>query len=274
MTAERGAAAGRSAVDDGTGTAVAFERSSGFGAEHGVALRGGGVSPAPFASLNLGASVGDAPENVERNRDRYLAALGADPARVCALQQVHGDRIVRARPGWYDERADGAVSDDPTLWLLLSVADCWPLLLHDPGSGAVAAAHCGWRGSVAGLAGKLAARLAAEQGADPARFEALLGPGICGACYQVGPDVIAAVGAALAPGAPEPWRADPTAAGRWRLDLEAFNRAALERAGLRPERIGRLGGCTAHEPERWFSHRRDRGASGRHWVYVRARPRA
>lgn len=235
---------------------------------HGFPGRQGGVSDGAYASLNLGRSTADDAAAVETNRARVLAAFAARPENICLLHQVHGTRIVQARPAdGQPEQADALHSADTDLLLAVSFADCQPILYFDPDSGAVAAAHCGWRGTVAGLAGKVASAMGEAYGSDPARLLVALGPAICHDCYQVGPAVAdefsrAGQGHALAP--------DPERASHRRLDLTAANRASLEAAGVRPDNIDDLRLCTSCRPESFYSHRRDAGTTGRHWALIRA----
>jgi len=231
---------------------------------HGFTLRGGGVSAGAFTSLNLGLSSGDARDAVEANRDRLLAALGYARADVCAFEQVHGDRVLAGDAGWFTERADAATTDVPGRLLVVSVADCYPLLFHDPTRGAVAAAHCGWRGTVAGLAARVVERMVVRYGSDPSDLRVAIGPGIGADCYQVGPEVVDAYRGAGFPSDV----ATPDDEGRHRLDLVAANRWTLLRAGIRPEHIWSAGTCTHCEPARYFSHRRDAGVTGRHWAFI------
>lgn len=237
------------------------------GTAHGFPGRTGGVSAAPYGSLNLGLSTADEPGAVHGNRQRVLSAFGFTAENLCLLHQVHGTRIVRAQPGNGAEQADAQHTDDPSLLLAVSFADCQPVLYSDPDSGAVAAAHCGWRGTAAGLAGSVVKDMQRVYGTDPARVKTVLGPAICGDCYQVGPDVgdrfsAAGLGAALRP--------DPHDAARFRLDLTSANRAALLQAGVREANIDDLRLCTSCRPESFYSHRRDRGTTGRHWALISA----
>lgn len=235
-----------------------------FAAPHAFSTRSGGVSDGPFASLNLGLSSGDDRERVETNRARMLARFGSRRDRVVAFDQVHGDRVLTGGPGWFDEEADAAVTGDDTT-LVVSVADCFPLLFLDPASGAVGAAHCGWRGTALGLAAKVVRTMMERFGSDPARLRVVVGPGIRGPCYQVGPEVMAVFRRAGFPDAV----GVPDDAGRFRLDLVAANRYALTSVGVAPEHVLDTGACTHCERERFFSYRRDGGITGRHWALVR-----
>lgn len=243
-------------------------RDPAFGVFHGFTERSGGCSEGAFASLNLGLSSGDEPSRVEANRAHLLQRLGVPSARVCAFDQVHGDRVLQGRPGWFREEADAVTSDDPDLLLVVSVADCLPLLWFDPEHGAVAAAHCGWRGTVKRLAGAVVEAMRERYGSDPAQLQVRIGPGIRGDCYQVGAEVTAAFEEAGFPAGVA--RADPSAPGRALLDLVAANRSALEAVGVPAANVRALGGCTHCQPQRFYSYRRDGGVTGRHWAFVRA----
>ncbi|MFA5593649.1 MAG: peptidoglycan editing factor PgeF [Trueperaceae bacterium] len=236
---------------------------------HGFTLRKGGVSTEPYGSLNLGLSSGDEPDKVERNRDLLLSELGFERAQVSAFHQVHGDRVYTGGPTWFHEKADAAVSADPNELLVVSVADCLPMLFHDPVTGAVGAAHCGWRGTVAGLASTVVQRMAAEFGSEPADLRVVMGPGVAGACYQVGAEVVERF--ALA-GFPDHVAWPDAETGKYRLDIKAANRWSLERAGVTPGNVTDTGLCTHCHPERFYSYRRDAGVTGRHWAFISARP--
>jgi YfiH family protein len=235
-----------------------------FDAPHAFTTRPGGVSDGPYASLNLGLSSGDLADRVAANRERMLASFGSERSQVAAFHQVHGDRVAPGAPTWFDDEADAAVTADGTT-LVISVADCFPILFYDPENGAVGAAHCGWRGSIARLAAKVVATMTERFGTDPSALQVAIGPGIRGPCYQVGAEVVAAFDAAEFPATV----ARPDDEGRFRLDLVAANRHALIGAGVAPERIVDTGLCTHCDAERFFSHRRDAGRTGRHWALIR-----
>jgi YfiH family protein len=193
-----------------------------------------------------------------------LAAFGADRASVAAFHQVHGDRVIDGDPGWFTAEADAAVTAGDTT-LVISVADCFPLLFYDPDHGAVGAAHCGWRGTVRGLAAKVVRTMQTRFGSEPGRLEVAIGPGIRGHCYQVGPEVVASFAAAGFPDG----TAVPDDEGRFRLDLVAANLHALASVGVGSDQVLDTGICTHCQPRRFFSHRRDHGITGRHWALVR-----
>ena len=234
-------------------------------ARHGFSTRRGGSSTGPYGSLNLRHGLGDEHDAVERNIDLFLEAFGSSRDRLCVLKQVHGGRAVEARPGESQE-ADAHVSIDPDLLLVVGWADCLPLLLSDPDSGAVGAVHSGWRSTVAGIAGETLRLMNELYGTQPERVRVALGPGICGDCYEVGDEVAQAVTAA---GAEIALRAG-SRPGKWQLDIPRATLHLLEKAGVDPDNVCYPGWCTSCEPGRFYSHRRDRGLTGRQWAGIRA----
>jgi YfiH family protein len=221
---------------------------------HGFFTRRGGVSEGPYATLNANLASRDRRDAVRENRARAARAIGADPAALLGLTQVHGTRVVQAERPWPTGEgpvADAVVSNCPGIALAIVTADCVPVLLADPTAAVIGAAHAGWRGAVAGV---LEATVAAMRalGAAAERIVAVVGPAIGQASYEVGPDVRAAVLA---------HEADDTrffARGRdeehWQFDLGGYCAARLARA--RVTAVDTIGADTAAEPDRFFSHRR------------------
>ncbi len=215
--------------------------------------RRGGVSAPPFESLNLGRSTADRPGAVVENRTRFLAALGLDPAALATAGQVHGARVVEVTSPGHQPGCDALVTRVPGVALAVTTADCMSLLYVAPG--AVAAAHAGWRGTADGMPGAALAALCASAGCEPAQVHVHIGPCIRGCCYEVGRDVADRF----------PAEARRETDGRPRLDLPTAARLALEAAGIPPDSLHDTGACTACEPYWYFSHRRDRGRTGRLW---------
>lgn len=214
--------------------------------------RAGGVSLAPYDSLNLGGHVGDRPEAVAENR-RRLVEQAALPREPVWLDQVHGVRVLRLDADTpQGETADACWTDAAGVPCAVMSADCLPVLLCSRDGRYVAAAHAGWRGLVHGV---LEATLAALPVA-PAELLAWMGPAIGPEAFQVGEEVHAAFVAA----APEDARHFTADGERWRADLFGLARARLHRAGLSAVYGGGL--CTYSQTARFFSHRRD-GRSGR-----------
>lgn len=248
-------------------TAPVLERltASNLPIPHAFFSRVGGRSEGPFQGLNLGLSSGDRPEKVAANRDMALSAFGASRATTCAFHQVHSARVLEAEPSWFELEADAAVTDNPDLLLVISVADCFPLLFFDARVPAVGAAHCGWRGTVKGIAGAAVEKMTALYGSRPEDIRVAIGPGIRRDCYQVGAEVVAAFKEAGFPTEV----AVPDDEGRFRLDLAVANRWLLTRVGVKDEHVEDLGLCTHCEPSRFYSYRRDHGVTGRHWAVIR-----
>jgi len=229
---------------------------------HGFTTREGGVSPAPWESLNLGRSVGDDPARVAENWRRVEVETGLRFARVA---QVHGARVIHLRaatgPGGPAEEADGVLSTTPGLAACVAVADCVPILLADPASRTVAAIHAGWRGTLAGVARAGVQAIAGLIGASPRGLIAAVGPSIGPCCYQVSPDLAARFAGQLGPVVRD------TADGP-HLDLWEANRRILLEAGLEERWVEVLGRCTSCDTDDFFSHRRDRGHTGRQIAFI------
>ena len=225
--------------------------------------RGGGVSEPPYASLNMGTGSGDSEHAVGRNRQLVAGACGLAPDRMTWMRQVHGADVRRvhdpAESGPAARAAAGSVlscdasfTSVPGLALGVLSADCPGVLLADPEAGIVGAAHSGRAGTALGVVPALVHAMTGA-GADPARMRAIIGPGICGACYEVPGPMWDAV-AAVVPGA-----GCVTRAGTPGLDLRSGLAAQLAAAGVRQVRSDPR--CTAEDPD-LYSYRRD-GRTGR-----------
>ena len=217
--------------------------------------RYGGTSAAPYAELNLGGHVGDDPSRVASNRALLAAAFGVPADHLVLMSQVHGTTVaVVAGPGTGapHPEADALVTATPGLALVVLVADCAPVLLTDTSAGVVAVAHAGRRGLAGGV---VTATLDAMGGlgAQPATTAALVGPAICGRCYEVPAELQDEVAAI------EPAARSTTRAGTAGLDIRAGVLAQLEAAGVASIEVDPT--CTA-ESEHLYSHRRD-GVTGR-----------
>jgi YfiH family protein len=215
--------------------------------------RRGGVSSPPYDELNLGRSTEDDPAAVTANRSRLLRAAGLDPARLATAGQVHGARVVEVvAPGHHPE-CDALVTRTPGLALAVTTADCMSLVFHAPG--VVAASHSGWRGTVEGMPVATLEAVCRLGGCGPESVQVALGPAIRACCYEVGEEVAAQF----------PEAAVRKGAGKPRLDLPVAARVALLAAGLPEANLTDTGDCTYCHPAWYFSHRRDRGLTGRHW---------
>jgi len=231
---------------------------------HGFPERTGGVSRGARASLNLGFRWGDERANVEENRRLVARAAGYDPAALVSMRHVHGTNVWRVGdPETDSEEFDGLVCDRPGAVLGAFAADCTPILFADSVHRVVGAAHAGWRGTVAGVAQNLVARMV-ELGADPAEIRVALGPSIGPCCFEVGPEVIAEFTARL-PGLPGMIVDGPR---KQHIDLRRVQRALLAEAGVRPEHVDHTPPCTRCNPERFFSYRRDGKEGGIHMGFI------
>jgi len=242
---------------------------------HAFSTRRGGVSGGCFASLNLGRGLGDVDAAVAENHARLATAVGYEPGSLYEVEQVHGVRCVVATndstPNVIEADAVVALRGHP--YVAIRTADCVPLLLADARRGCVAAVHAGWRGAVAGVLAQavealLSARpeIALEAG-EAGDLLVAVGPHIRREAFEVGEEVAERVEAAA------PGRSLVTRHGtRPHADLTGLVRAQLEGLGVGPGAIDDVGGCTYTDAERFFSHRRDRGHSGRHLAVIGPRP--
>ncbi|HEY2508081.1 MAG TPA: peptidoglycan editing factor PgeF [Streptosporangiaceae bacterium] len=219
-----------------------------------VSSRAGGVSGPPYDFLNLGAGVGDDRAAVAANRERLAAACDLPGTSLAWMRQVHGTNVcyIPAGSAGPDEPADAMYTDVPGLALCVLVADCVPVLVADPGAGLVGAAHAGREGMAAGVVPALVSALTSA-GAEPARMRAHIGPGICGACYEVPADMRARVATVV------PAAGCTTRAGTPGLDIAAGVGAQLLDAGIGT--VTADGRCTRESGE-LYSYRRD-GTTGR-----------
>jgi YfiH family protein len=240
---------------------------------HGFSTRAGGVSAPPFDTLNLGGKWGDDAAAVAENRRRFVAAVAGDapPFVPVVARQVHGAAVARVGAG--DDlahvEADALCTAEPGLLLGVFVADCIPALVADPRTGALAAVHAGWRGTVAGVL-PAAVRALAALGARPGDLRVALGPAIGPCCFEVGAEVVRAF---VDAGDGDAVRPSPRGrADRWHVDLKAANRRRLERAGVDPAAIDAGPECTHCDRARFYSYRRDGGATGQ-LMGVIGRPR-
>jgi YfiH family protein len=221
----------------------------------GFTNRTGGVSGGAYESLNLGALTEDEPENVTENRRRACASVGADPETATMAWQHHGAEVTRAEPrgivtpGTMFERCDGLWSEEPRQAMMLLTADCLPVAIvrANGAKPALAILHVGWRGLLAGIVE------AGARALGDGKLAAAIGPGIGPCCYEVGEQVA------------EPFRVAYYDVVRDRhLDLWSAAEQALREAGC--EDVERADLCTYCHPELFFSHRRDKGRTGRQGV--------
>ena len=224
-----------------------------------MSTREGGVSVAPWQSLNLGVAVGDDALAVAENRARFAAALGARPIW---LRQVHGIHVLRLQAGQPEvpaEPADAAWTSEPGIACTVQVADCLPVLFAARNGRAVAAAHAGWRGLAAGVLEATLRALQQDAGVAPADVMAWLGPCIGPRQFEVGADVLQAF-ADPADAASFTRRNRPDGSDRWLANLQQLAQRRLAAAGV--GLVSTQPACTVEDASRFFSFRRD-GVSGR-----------
>jgi YfiH family protein len=260
---------------DGGVRAIACEPLERDGFANAFSTRVGGVSAFPEGSLNLAGFDQDSAENILENRRRFTSALGGR-WRLAACWQVHGSDVlvVRDPDGQRpdDERCDALATNLKGLLLGVKTADCVPVIIGDPRSGACAAVHAGWRGTLSEIVRRALERMRVEFGTDARDVRAALGPAALGCCYEVGADVF------------EPFRAKfedaaslfkPTTGGHALVDLHEANRRQLVESGVAADCVHALPLCTMCRPDLFFSYRQDRklyGRTGRLMSVIGMRP--
>lgn len=223
-----------------------------------MTTRQGGVSAGPYASMNLGVSVGDDPRSVRLNRERFAQAIGATPVW---LKQVHSAQVVdldKVSSAAEPIEADASISTRPGVACVVGVADCLPVLFAAPGARGVAAAHAGWRGLSGGVLENTVAALCHATQCAPQDLHAWMGACIGPSAFEVGPDVLQAFGADLSQPDPQRFCPQTSADGavRWLANLPLLARDRLRAVG-----VGQVSGndaCTFCDAARFFSFRRDR----------------
>ena len=264
-------------ASSGVGVLVPGEEMLPPGVVCGFSTRQGGVSTGAYTSLNLGFHVGDREENVLTNRRRFSEAMGIDLQGWVAGQQVHGSDVAvvgrkdRGRgassPGYGLPAVDGLVVKESGVWLTCYYADCVPLLFWDTQGNTVGIAHAGWRGTLAKVGLKAAAKMMEVSGASPDEIHVLVGPAIGSCCYSVGEELAGGFDKAF--GRKLLTRRE----GRIYLDLKEANREYLIRGGVPPEQIYISGLCTSCLDRVFFSHRRDKSPTGRMAAVIGLRER-
>lgn len=239
----------------------------GISVPHCFTTRRGGVSTGHLDSLNLGAHRGDCLENVAENFRILARALGFEENHLVMTHQIHSDiihTVTKADHLGFDHGhypvCDALITADPGTVLVAFTADCTPILLHDPITGAVGAVHAGWRGTAANIAGKTVHKMAVEFGCDPKNIRAAIGPNIAQCCFQTDAEVPQALLDVFGAQA-EPLIRQET--GKFYPDLKKINALALQNAGV--THIDISCECTMCQSSRFWSHRvhgNGRGAQG------------
>jgi polyphenol oxidase len=239
------------------------------GFTNGFSTRGGGTSPMPQDALNLAGFNEDTAENILENRRRFLKLFAGEWA-LAGCWQVHGAdiRVVKdagqAQSPPYatgdEDRCDALVSDRANVLLAVKTADCVPVLIGDPRTGACAAVHAGWRGTLAAIVTHALERLGKEYGTRPADVRVAIGPSAGACCYEVGAEVINAFKERF-PYGDELFT--PTREDHAFVDLYQANRNQLISLGVTAERIHTSPLCTMCRNDLFFSYRREKRVQGK-----------
>lgn len=248
--------------------AIEYLTAEGICVPHGFTTRYGGVSTGHLASMNIGIHRGDELSNVAKNYQILGQVIGFTTADVVAAKQIHSDIIYKVtaadRGGCLIEGAspvcDGLITNVPGIALNVFTADCTPILYHDPVTGAVGAAHAGWRGTAAGIAGKTVQAMVDAYSCNPENIHVAIGPHIGPCCFETDKDVPEAMVNALGE---EALAHIEKRGDKYYLDLTQINSAFLRRAGIK--HIESCPDCTACQPDRFWSYRRvgaKRGSQG------------
>jgi len=232
--------------------------------QHAVFSRRGGSSAAPYDSLNLSVSVPDAEASVLANRAQAYGLFGRTNETAVHAHLVHGREVARvsqANNGEYMPRVDGIITNEPGCALTMNYADCTPIFLYDPVKHAIGLGHAGWKGAVVDLPGAMVQKMIEEFGTNPADLLAGIGPCISFYNYEVDEPLVSEVKATFADWADLLVRPVGKENGRYHFDLAEANRRNLIRAGV--IYIEDSGFCTAARTDLFFSHRAEKGRTGR-----------
>ena len=221
----------------------------------GQSTRHGGVSPAPWHSLNLGKSTDDDPANVAENRRRFCAEAGFDTSQLTWSKQVHGDQIRLVTEPGGAEGFDALITNLPGILLVVSVADCTPILIYDAENQAVAAIHAGWRGTVAGIVSKTLESMAQQFGTRGENCFAYIGTCIDECSFEVGDEVAECFAGDFK-------RFDPLRR-KYLVDLKKANAAQCLAFGIPAAQLEVSPFSTVLNNEDYFSHRFEKGVTGR-----------
>ena len=227
----------------------------------GQSTRIGGVSESPFDTLNLGSSTADDLLKVAENKKLFCESLGFKVEQVVRSHQVHGDHILIASQSGNFESYDAMVTQEPNLLLAVSTADCVPILIYDPVNEVCAAIHAGWKGTVLMIVSKTVKLMEQHFGSISANMKAYIGACIDQCHFEVGPEVLEKFETKYISNR-------DAVSGKGFVDLKAANKAQLLTAGLSNSNIETSPYCTFDDAHRFFSHRRDKGKTGRMWSVI------
>ena len=250
----------------------------------GFSGRSGGVSEQPWSSLNMGLHVGDKSEDVIHNRKMVAKALNWPFEAWTCAEQVHGHAVYKVQ---HSDRGkgrqshqeaiagcDAIMTNEPNVLLASYYADCVPLYFYDKENGAVALAHAGWRGTVQEIAARTVEAMHREYGTQMAKLQAAIGPSIGPCCYEVDGEVIRSIEQLAAQYGQDPvqagWMNMVSKEGKSQIDLKEINRQIMMKAGILPIHIELTEYCTGCSTDLFYSHRIEKGNTGRmaSWIGI------
>ena len=261
-------------TNKGTGLYCAEALDKAGGVSHGFSTREGGITvDLPKASLNLSWTRCGSPEEVIANFKIFAEGAGIDYDDMAVVNHEHGANVLRIAHehrgrGFYKDPlppCDGIITDDPTVTLVTSHADCGAYFFYDPVHRAIGMAHAGWKGTLLRIGAEMARRMAEEFDTDPSDIIAATGPCICRDCFEVDADLGEKFQSEFGyPGISRPGRQ-----GKAYVDLELAAAVQFVEAGIRPESITLMNACTYENRQHFFSHRRDKGITGSMAAYIK-----
>lgn len=261
-------------TNKGTGLYCAEALDKAGGVSHGFSTREGGITvDPPKASLNLSWTRCGSPEEVIANFKIFAESAGIDYDDMAVVNHEHGANVLRIAHehrgrGFYKDPlppCDGIITDDPTVTLVTSHADCGAYFFYDPVHRAIGMAHAGWKGTLLRIGAEMARRMAEEFDTDPSDIIAATGPCICRDCFEVDADLGEKFQSEFGyPGISRPGRQ-----GKAYVDLELAAAVQFVEAGIRPESITLMNACTYENRRHFFSHRRDKGITGSMAAYIK-----
>lgn len=220
----------------------------------------GGVSLSPYDSMNLGMSVNDLKENVIKNRELFFGASGIGLHQLVISKQVHANKVYVASAPGITVGYDALITNKPNVFLAISIADCTPILIYDTKNKVVAAIHAGWKGTVAKIVTNTLQKMQETYGTNGSDCKAYIGPCIGYTNFEVGEEVAQHFDAAF--------KKFDEQKQKWFVDLKSTNKKQLIDFGLIDENIEVSPYCTVKDENLFFSHRRDKGLSGRMMVAI------
>jgi YfiH family protein len=225
--------------------------------------RMGGVSPAPFASLNLGLSVNDDENNVLKNRALFFESLGISTYKISRSHQVHGNKVLLVNEPITTEGYDALITNKPDNFLVVSIADCTPILIHDEKQNAVAAIHAGWRGTAGHIVENTLLAMQKHFGTNGKDCKAFIGACISYANFEVGEEVATHFS--------DDVKRFDAQRKKWFVDLKAENKKQLTNFGVLIHNIEVTDYCTVANNDLFFSHRNEKGVTGRMMAVIGVR---